>query len=449
MRERRLTRRRVVAGTTAVVAALAGCSDEGGDDRTESESEGDGGGGGSSSGDGGTPTPEPRETSTGTPTPRAAYPDLGERTGSVAESLRWHATEYDEVMRTLRRLANRVVGVAADLRKASSVTANDLTRLEDATTTVAEFVRRNVQPYYPVEDAVTNGDNTLVQQTKLAAERGDTQALDDALERVGRFYGNYARRSFYETNFPNDVVYERLYGKMTRDGSTNVLFGLFYPEGDYVAVSHQDRTDDLNTDGLPQHAHTWDSGHVALTIVHPHGGAHATNSHDDEPTDRRVYAYDREAETMDILADAAPDRFRMDLYEPRHRDVFGPVRLSEANENEFYVEVGYTDDDFGTSMVGHFQTFPSVRDTQDAVEELLAADVFEQGTSRIVGDTDEARDWRRVFYTRNDVTLYAFMLEVGRVLVTLAPSETEWASRTDWPGPLADCWLGDTTPLDT
>jgi len=435
-----------VAGTTALMAALAGCSDESGDGGS-----GDGGdGGGSGDGGGGTPTPEPQETPTGTPTPRTAYPDLAEQTETVAESLRWHATEYDAVMRSLRTRANRVVGVVVDLREKSSVTANDLTRLEDATTAVAEFVRQNVQPYYPVENAVTNGDNTLVQQAKLASERGDPRALDDALERIETFYGNYARRSFYETNFPNDVVYERLYDRMTRDDRTNVLFGLFHPGGDYVAVTHQDKTDNLNTDGVPQHAHTWDSGHVAMTIVHPHDDAHATNSHDgDEPADRRVYAYDREAGTMDILADAAPDQLRMDMYEPRHRDIFAPVRLPETNEDESYVEVGYTDDDFGTSMVAHLQTFPSVRDTQDAVEELLAADVFEQGTDRIIDDVDDAREWRRVFYTRNDVTLYAFMQELGRVLVTLAPSETEWANRADWPGPLADCWLGDVTPLDT
>ena len=447
MRDQPLTRRRVVAGTTALVAALAGCSDESGDGG-ENGSGGDGGENGSG-GESGTPTPGPEQTPSGTPTPQTAYPDLAERTLTVAESLRWHATEYDAATRQLRTLANQVVGVVAELRETSSVTANDLTRIEDATTAVAEFVRQNIQPYYPVEDAVSNGNNTFVQQVKLAAERGDPQSLDSALERLERYYGNYTDRPFYETNFPNDVVHERLYGRATRDGATSLLFGLFHPDSDYVAVANEDRTDDLNTDGVAQHAHTWDSGHVSVTHVHPHDDAHTTRNHDDEPTDRRVYAYNRDAGRVDILADAAPDQLRMDAYEPRHTDVFGPVRLSESATDESYVEVGYTDDDFGTTTIAHLQTFPTVDDTQSAVQELLAADVFEQGTGRIIDDVDEAREWRRVFYTRDDVTLYAFTLELGRVLVTVAPSETEWANRADWPGPLADCWLADTSPLET
>jgi hypothetical protein len=441
----RLGRRRVVIGTAGLLAALAGCS---GEDPAEEGGGGDGGGGGGGGGDSTSPTPTPSPT--GTPTVTTPYPDLAEQTATVVESVVWHATEHGQVMTQLRVLANRVVGVAGELRDASSVTENDLIRLEDATTSVAEFVRQNVQPYYPVENAVTNGDNTYVQQVKLAAERGDSRGLDRALGRTRTYYKNYTRRSFFETQYPNDVVHERLYDRLTRDDATNVLFGLFHPGGDYVGVTHRDATEDLDTDGVPQFTHEWESGHVTTTHVHPHDeGLHDLRDHEDEPADRRVYAYDRENGVVDVLRDDAPDQQRMDEYVVERNDVFGPVRERAAHDDEFYVEVGNADAEFGDSLPVYVQLFPSARDARRTVEGLLAADVFEQGTDRIIENREEAREWRRVFYTRGEATFYAYMIVLGDVVVTAAPSETEWGSRVDWPGPLVDCWLGDQTPLDT
>lgn len=449
------TRRRVVAGTTGLIAALAGCGGESPADEGENTDSGNGGGGG-----GGTSTPQ--QTSTGTTTPQAVNAELAEQSSIVARDILWHATEYEDTMRQLRIRANRVLGVVSELRDSDSVTTAELTRLEDATTAMAEFVRQDVQPYYPVDDTVVNGNNRFVQQIRLASERGDTEALDAELQRAATFYRRYARRSFAETQFPNDVVYERLYGLLTRNNSTNVLFGLFHPESGYVAVSHEDRTDDDKTDGVPQHFHEFDTGHVVATIVHEHNeGLHTTGDHRNEPVDRRVYAYNRETGHVDILADDEPNTFRMesnkantDPYQPERTDIFAPVRVDDADE-EFYVEFGYTDDPdedaspFASSLIGQFQTFSTSGAAQDAVESLLAGDVFEQGVGRIIENREDAREWRRVFYTRDGTTLYAYMLAVGRVVVTLAPSRDEWDARADWPGPVAESWLGDPTPLDT
>jgi hypothetical protein len=445
----RLTRRRVVAGATGLLAALAGCSSENPNDGGGGD---DGEGGGGDGGDGGeedVASPSPSPTPSGTPTATTPYPELAQQTATVAGSVLWHATEYESVVTRLRVLANRVVGVANELREARSVTQNDLTRLEDATTATAEFVRQNVQPYYPVENAVTNGDNTYVQQVKLAAERGDSGGLRQALGRVRTYYGNYARSTFLETQYPNDVIHERLYDRMTRDDATNVLFGLFHPGSGYVGVTHRDATEALDTDGVPQFTHEWDSGHVTAAHVHPHDeDLHDLRDHGDEPTDRRVYAYDRANGVVDILRDDSPDEQRMDSYVVARSDVFAPVR-DASHDDEFYVEVGYTNAEFATTLPVHVQVFPSARDAERTVEGLLAADVFQQGTDRIVENRDEAREWRRVFYTRGEATLYAYMLVVGEVVLAVAPAETEWGSRVDWPGPLADCWLGDQTPLDT
>lgn len=452
----RLSRRRVVAaGATGLVAALAGCSDGSG---TSADGSGGGDGSGGSGGGGGDATPTPSPTPTATPGPQLRYPELTAQTELVVENVVWLATERDRVMTRLRSLANRPVGVARELREASSVTQSDITRLEDATTAVAEFVRQNVQPYFPVNEAVANGNNVHLQQVKLAAERGDPRALDGALERLRTFYTNYTKRSYFDTRFPNDVVHERLYDRMTRDDDNSLAFGLFHPSG-YVAVCHADKKPDkINENGVPQHEHTWNDTHVVAAHVHEHADLHPVRNHRNEPVDRLVYAYNRSTGAFDILTDDAPDQQRMDEYVVARSDIFAPVRLTDRHRDEAFLTVSRTDTvdkedlgrNFGDNTVVHLQRFESAEATTRAVEDLLAADVFQQGTARVrENDDDDAREWRRVYYTREDASLYAYMLDLGQVLVTTAPSETEWGNRVDWPGAIRDTWLGDASPQDT
>jgi hypothetical protein len=368
----------------------------------------------------------------------------------VFNSILWHATERDRTMTRLRTLTNRVLGIAGEMSSSASVTQNDLTRLEDATTAVAEFVRQNVQPYYPVRNPVTDGNNTFVQQVKLAARRGDPQGLDQALTRLRNFYSNYTSQSYFNTRFPNDVIHQRLYPRMTRAQETDVLFGLFHPGADYVAVSHvDDKPDDINADGVPQHAHEWDSGHVTVTHVHPHDDLHGLDDHQNEPVDRLTYAYNRDSGGFDILRDDAPDDQRMDEYVVERSSIFEPVRVPEQHVDEGYLQVGYPSRDFASPLPVHFQKFQNALDAQRALENLLAADVFQQGTGQIIQDDNDARDWRRVFYTQRGASYYGYMLELGDFLVTIGPSGTEWGNRTDWPEAVARSWLGDETPQRT
>jgi hypothetical protein len=439
----------VVTGAAGLLGALAGCSDE----SPESS-----GGSGGESGGGSDDTPTPTPTASGTPTAELRYPELAAQTGLVAENVVWLGAERDEMMTQLRIRTNRVLGAIQSIRNASSVTQNDLTRLEDATTAVAEFVRQNVQPYFPVQNAVTNGNNTFVQQVKLAAERGDSGSLDQALQRAQTFYVNYTKSTYFDDQFPNDVVHARLYDRMTRDDTDKMLFGLFYPATDHVAICHADREpDDISENGVPHHEHTWESGHVVTAHAHPHGDAHEVEDHENEPVDRLVYAYNRETGAFDVLEDDEPDEQGMDEYVVRRSDVFAPIRLTDRHVDEAFLTVSSTetqdDEDlgrnFGDNLPVHLQRFGTAREAEAAVEDLLAANVFQQGVGRIQDDDDDAREWRRVYYTRGEATLYAYMLQVGQVVVTAAPAETEWGNRADWPGALVDCWLGDPSPQDT
>lgn len=191
--------------------------------------------------------------------------------------------------------------------------------------------------------------------------------------------------------------------------------------------------------------------------AHPHGDSHDVEDHRNEPVDRLVYAYNRETGEFDVLGDDAPDQQRMDEYVVRHSGIFAPVRLTDRHLDEAFVTVSNTatEDEvdlgraFGDNLPVHLQRFGTAREATAAVEEILAANVFQQGVGRIQEDDADAREWRRIYYTRGEATFYAYLLELGQVVVTAAPAETEWGNRVDWPGPLVDCWLGDPSPQDT
>ncbi|MFB6160138.1 MAG: hypothetical protein ABEJ61_03070 [Haloferacaceae archaeon] len=433
-----LTRRRLIAaGTAGIAGALAGCSD------TSPTPPGAGNESGSGGGNGGTATPTPTATTKG---PQIDYPDLAKATETIVDSIVWHATSYDQVMTQLRVYGGQISALANDLRAAESVTQNDLEQLESRTTGMATYVGANVQPYYPVTGAVLDGNNTYVQQVKLAAERGDPGALDTALQRLADFYGNYGRRSFIEEQFPNGPIYQKLFDRIRRGkGAKNAVFGVFHPASGFHTACYRDTTpEDPSSDGVPQHVHEWPSGHVVVTHTHGHDPTHSLQAHLNEPRSRKLIAY-RDGQ-FDLLADDDAGNPRVLAYSVERADIFGPVNLPAERSDVVYLTVNEKTTDFDQSVV-QIQTFESVGKATAAVESLLSADVFEQGTYPLVEDKNYRLDLSRIYYSHQGSTFYAYLLRVGRFVVTFSPSETEWGSRTDWPDEVASTWFADKTPL--
>jgi hypothetical protein len=434
-----LTRRRLIAASTAGLAgALAGCSDTSPTPGGEN-----GSGGGNSTEQTNTETP----TATTTAGPSIDYPDLAEATERIVDSIAWHATSYDDVMTQVRVHGNQVSNLAGDLRESGSVTENDLDELESRTTAMAEFVRTNVQPYYPVSDAVVDGNNTYVQQVKIASQRGDAGAIDSSLQRLEGFYANYGRRPFIDEQFPNGPIHQRLFDRLRRGTKAeNAVFGVFHPEsGFYTACHHDDKPKDPTQDGVPQHVHEWESGHVVVSHTHAHEGSHTLQGHMNEPRDRKLLAY-RDGQ-IDQLSDADPEDPRLTAYGVERPDVFGPVSLPDEREDLVYVTVNERTEEFDASVM-QIQTFETVEGAESAVEGILAADVFEEGTFTLVDKKDYTLDLQRIYYAHEGTTFYSYLLQLGRIVVAFTPDETEWGSQTDWPDEVTMTWFADTTPLE-
>ncbi|MFB6304634.1 MAG: hypothetical protein ABEH47_05665 [Haloferacaceae archaeon] len=424
-----LTRRRLLAAAAAgVTGSLSGCSDS-------SDAGGSTPGGGSGGDSTPTPTPTPTNTTNATttaPGPEARYPEFAALTARIADGIVWHATQWQPTMRQVRNLAFRVTGLADDLLSTDTVTENDIAELERRTTAFAEHLRENVVPHYQVEDVLLNGNNVYIQQLKLASRRGDTSGQRQQLQRIKGKYENYTRSSFLESVFRNGPIHAKLYEDMVAGKGT--VFGLFHPASGFVEVAHADEAPkDDSRDGVPQHVHEFNTGHVVVAHTHAHNAAHNLGEHSNEPPDRRLYAY-RNGQ-FDVLRDTNLDTRSFNAYEPELTNVFGAVTLPDRHEEMVYATVNGRTADF-TELPLQIQRFGSPRAAADAVEFLLSADVFDEGTETVGG-----REWRRVFYTQQETNVYAFLLRTGAYVITLFPEAVPWGDRVDWPGPFKGTWI--------
>lgn len=425
---RRLSRRRLLAlGGAGIAGALSGCSEA-----SEPETAPPGGGGNGGGGGGGTETPTP--TATTEPGPELRYPEFADVTDRIVDGIVWHATRWDRTLAEVRIRANRVIGSVQSMRTADTITENDLAELERRTTDTAEYLRENVVPRYPVPDeAVLEGNNVLVQQLKLASNRGDTEGQRRQLRRIGDLYQKYTRSTFFEEVFPNGPIRGELFGDMAAVESGDAVFGVFHPASGFVAgVTGDVPTSD---EEVPQHVHEFPTGHVVVSHAHGHDDAHHIGNHENEPVTRQLYAY-RDGQ-FDILEDTNPSVPGVEEFEPHLVDVFRSVSVPDRREDVVYATVNDPSRDF-VDLPLQIQQFDSAATAAETVDFLLSADVFQEGTATVGG-----REWRRIFYTQQDTNVYAFLLWTGRHVLTLFPEPVVWEDRVDWPGPFGLTWIAD------
>lgn len=424
---RRLSRRRLLAlGGAGIAGALSGCSEG-----TEPAAEGSNGDDGSDGG--GTETPTP--TATTEPGPELRYPEFTDRTADVAEGIVWHATRWDPTMTEVRVRANRVIGAVKSMREADTVTESDIAELERQTTAMAEYMRETVVPHYPVpDDAVLKGNNVLIQQLKIASQRGDTEGQRTQLRRLEALYGKYGESNFLETTFPNGPIHAKFFGDIAASEESDAVFGVFHPASGFIETVTRDKApDDSADDGVPQHVHKFPSGHVVVAHAHSHKGGHNLGDHDNEPATRQLYAY-RNGQ-FDIMQDTNAERRVLTDFEPHLLDVFRSVSVPDRRADVVYATVNDPVGDF-VGLPLQIQLFDSVATATETVDFLLSADVFQEGTTDVAG-----REWRKIYYTQQGTNVYAFLLQAGSHIITLFPEPVAWEDRIDWPGPFELSWI--------
>jgi len=224
-------------------------------------------------------------------------------------------------------------------------------------------------------------------------------------------------------------VYDALYDMLIPDGSTDMIVALASADGEYVTWAHPDRTESTGDDGVDRHTHEFPSGHRVFTHAHAHSTPHPVREHTNEPPTDSLYAY--ADGSVALLEDAELWRERMDDYQPTIADVFAPVRSSNRSLGVscFVAPIG---DGFDSTPL-YVERFPTADAAATAVDGGPGAD----GTVTFAG-----REWDRVFYDRDGVTLYAYRVRSGSTVVTAAPSPTAWERRPDWSADLAPTWLG-------
>jgi hypothetical protein len=425
---RRLSRRRLLAlGGAGLAGGLSGCSTGSNSDTARPG----GGGNGGNGGDTATPTP----SATTSPGPELRYPAFAERTARIADGIVWHATRWDPTMGEVRSHANRVVSAVLSMQEADTITASDIDALEERTTEMATYLREAVVPHYTVPDeAVLTGDNVLVQQLRIASQRGDTESQRSQLRQITSLYEKYTQSYFLENAFPNGPIQAKLFGDLAAGEGTSAVFGVFHPASRFVeTVTSETSTPTASDDGVPQHTHEFPSGHVVVAHAHPHGGTHDLGQHENEPVTRQLYAY-RNGQ-FDILQDTNAELPNLTAFEPHLIDVFRSVSVPDRREDVVYASVNDPVADF-VALPLQIQQFDSAATAAEAVDFLLTSDISQEGTTSVAG-----REWRRIFYTQQGTNIYAFLLQTGSCVITLFPEPVAWGERVDWPGPFGTTWV--------
>jgi hypothetical protein len=425
-----LVTRRGILATLALAQSnlLGGCF--GGSDAGSDDPPPDGGGGGDGSDGTSTataePTAEPTETATATPVANA---DLAASTAALLDEFEWYRTEYEPTIVEFRRVANGVIGVIDDTAPSGDLTSDAVDDLEAATTAVADYAAENLVDHFAVDPALRTGDNVYVRDFRRAVRRGDVDAQDSVLGQARLFYSRVTSNEYIRNEFSRRPVYDALYDMLIPDGSTASIVALAAVDDEFTTWAHPDRTESTADDGVERHTHEFPSGHRVFTHAHTHSTPHPVRDHTNEPETDRLYAYTDG--TVALLEDAELWRERMDDYEPSVTDVFGPVRSSDRSLG-VYSFVAPIGDGFDATPL-YLERFP----TPDAAAAAVEAGPRTDGTTTFAG-----REWDRVFYDRDGVTLYAYRVRVGATVVTASPSPTAWERRPNWAAGLGSTWLG-------
>jgi hypothetical protein len=429
-----LTRRGILAlagfGVSDVLSGCFGSSDDG----TAASSNGDGGGGGGNGGDsGGGGTSTPNQTATTTPSLELTYPTLAQRTADIWAELDWFVDDYSNAIQGYISAVNQVLTRLDQLDPSTGITQEQLDRVEASSAELVDYVESNIDPHFDVHPGLLRADNVYINNIRRAARRGDRDAQRSELSLARSFYRRMTSQPYIRNELSRRPIYDTLYSQLVASDSVERVFGLLYPERDFVSVAHPDKTESAPTDGVDQHEHEFPAGHVVYGHVHGHDQGHTLSDHENDPERRELYAYKDGG--ISILEDDVLWRNGLDDFEPLHEDIFGPIRHADRT-NALYLTVNGLTQNF-TELPIFVQRFGSPTAARDARKELTRKPNGIDGTEKLGG-----RQWDRFFYQLGDVTMYAFLIVAGEFVFVAIPNPDTWERRTDQFSRLSKTWLG-------
>ncbi|MEF8818566.1 MAG: hypothetical protein V5A82_03100 [Haloferacaceae archaeon] len=222
------TRRRVLAGGSAVVSAVTG-----GCLGLNPLSGGGSTGGSDAAGDRSTPTPAASPTPTPTPTPAVSRSDA--ETDRVFAEVEWFARQYQPTVERYRSTGSRALSLLETLARQSSLSRRDLERLRALLGEVTTVLYDGLAAHFDAEPTVRSYNEARIAELQTLREREDWDAVQRVLGEMASRYETLVSEEYVARTFPTDPIGGRFARLLTGDGrAERAAVLVYYAPTDYL-----------------------------------------------------------------------------------------------------------------------------------------------------------------------------------------------------------------------
>lgn len=223
------TRRRVLAGGTALASAVTGgCMGL-------NPLSGSGSTAGSDGASDDQPTQTATETATATPTPTPAVSRSGSETERVFAELEWFARQYRPTVDRYLSTGSRALNLLETLERQSSLRQSDVERLRSLLDQVTTILYDGLASHFDAEPTVRSYNEERISEIQTLREREDWGGVQRVLGEMVSRYETVVSEEYVARTFPTDPVGGPFARLLTGDGQTErTAVMAYYAPTDYL-----------------------------------------------------------------------------------------------------------------------------------------------------------------------------------------------------------------------
>lgn len=293
-------------------------------------------------------------------------PPLGQDTAVIANEIDWFGNAYPATIEHYLSLCDQAIATIQQLRRSSTLTETQLAKLRTATMRAADYFDATLEPHFDVYGPVPEPH---LEEISTFARRGDIDRAHTELDELLDHFQDVSSGSFVNRELSRNPIHDRLYESLTAPNPGRVLFGF---------VQH--------TSGFS----SW---------VYP-----------TTPTDFSQYTWNGVNDD--------------------YRDVFGPTTSPAGRTDLVSLTINRVPENlrWDKNSMPHvpvlLQRFHSRAAAQAAYSEVVNTSVTVEGQTAFGRGT-----WDEVYYYFDGDIQYAYLLQVGSFVLSMAPSQTPWDER--------------------
>lgn len=365
------SRRSFLAAALAGVVGVAGCSDDAGvsypdDDATNTT--------GTTTASATTTTAD-TTTTTGEQTTETTEeqttttppaPALAQETAAIVDEIQWFASSYPHVLERYLSRCDQAIATIQQVKRSSTLTEPQLQKVRDASNRAAAYFDRNLEPHFDVYGPVPGPH---LEEISTFAKRGDIDRAHAELEELLGHFQDVSSTLFVQRELSRDPIHDTLYNRLATNRAGRALFGFI------------------------EHTSSWK------------GWAYPT-------TPENYSQYTWNAVNADTRREMGPVMFpdeRADVVSITVNEVLSTLRWEKDSLPSVPV------------LVQRYASRDAARRAYDAVVD---------STVTVESQTTFGRaTWDAGYYYYNGDITYAYLLQVGSFLLSMAPSTTPWNER--------------------